>query len=244
MDQHLHDDPGVQMAPGGLSKYRDTNLGTIERLASAIGGGLLALYGLRRGDTAGLLLGVGGGYMVYRGMSGHCPLYDTLGMRTAERHGDATSVAAGHGVRVDRSVTINAPADQLYSFWRDLKNLPRFMDSLESVTVDGDRSHWVARGPLGYRAEWDAKINNEKPGELIAWQSLEGGDIDTAGSVHFKPAPGGRGTEVRVEMKYDPPAGKAGAAVAKLFGRSADGQLSQALGRLKQIMETGEVARA
>src|SRR5262249_30590570 len=131
--------------------------------------------------------------------------------------------------------------EELYRFWRNFENLPRFMHNLVSVTSAGNRSHWVARGPLGMHAEWDAEIITEEPNRLIGWRSLEGSEVATAGSVHFEPAPGGRGTQVRIEMKYDPPAGKVGTLIAKLFGESPDRQIQDDLRRFKQLMEAGEI---
>jgi uncharacterized membrane protein len=117
------------------------------------------------------------------------------------------------------------------------------MKHLESVKVTGgDRSHWVAKGPAGTSVEWDAEVYNEKENELIAWRSLEGSQVDNAGSVHFESAAGGRGTIVRVVLKYDPPAGKLGAVVARLFGESPAQQIDEDLRRFKQLMETGETA--
>jgi uncharacterized membrane protein len=233
----------VQRA-NGQSRHRQTNVGDTERWVSAIGGGTLALLGLRRGGLSGLALAVGGGLLIHRGVTGRCQVYQRLGISTAEGHGPATSVAAGHGIKVEESITINAPAEQLYRHWRQFSNLPRFMRHLESVTENGDTSHWIARGPMGARIEWDAKLINDKPNEMIAWQSLEGSTVDNAGSVHFSPAPGNRGTEVRVSLKYDPPAGKAGAMIARLFGRAPEQEIREELRRFKQLMETGEIAVA
>jgi uncharacterized membrane protein len=148
-------------------------------------------------------------------------------------------VRRGEGIKVDRSITVNRPREEVYRFWRQLENLPRFMDHLESVTVlDEDLSHWVAKGPAGTRVEWDASIHNEIENELIAWRSLSGSDIDNAGSVHFIPA--GDGTEVRVVLRYDPPAGKVGAAVAKLLGEEPELQIEEDLRRFKQVVEAVE----
>jgi len=170
-------------------------------------------------------------------------MYATLGLNTAEEaRPPATSVRAEHGVKVEKSFTINRSAADLYRFWRNFENLPRFMNHLESIRVLSDRrSHWVACGPLGTHVEWDAEIINERPNELIAWRSLEGSDVDTAGSVHFLEAPGMRGTEVRVTLKYDPPGGKLGASLAKLFGEAPEQQIQEDLRRFKQVMEAGEI---
>src|SRR5262245_8518435 len=221
------------------------NVGDTERLVSALGGGAIALGGLIWcPNTLGkLLLAAIGGALVYRGVTGHCHLYGALDVSTAEPHGAQAAVEAGAGIKVEHSVTINKPAHELFRFWRSFDRLPRFLNHLKEVRVlDTRRSHWVARGPLGISVEWDAEINNERPGELIAWRSLPGSQVDTAGSVHFIPVPGGRGTEMRVALKYDPPAGKLGAAVARIFGEAPEQQIREDLERFKQLMEAGEPA--
>jgi uncharacterized membrane protein len=148
-------------------------------------------------------------------------------------------------IRVQKSITVNRSPEELYRFWHDFENLPRFMAHLQSVQVTGEkRSHWKAKAPAGMTVEWDAEIIADRPHELIAWRSLEGSDVDHAGSVHFKPAPAGRGTEVRVEMQYIPPGGIIGAAIAKLFGEAPDQQLQEDLRRFKQTMEVGEVIQS
>jgi uncharacterized membrane protein len=139
-------------------------------------------------------------------------------------------------------VTILRPREELYRFWRDFSNLPRIMRHLQSVQTTGDgRSHWVARGPLGIPIEWDAEIITERENELIGWRSVGDSEVDTAGSVHFTSAPGDRGTEVRVVLKYDPPAGKLGSAVAWLLGKAPDQQIREDLRRFKWVMETSTV---
>ena len=149
----------------------------------------------------------------------------------------------GRGIRVEKAVTINSTAEQLYSFWRNFENLPRFMDHLQSVTViDEKGSHWVARGPAHIKAEWDAEIINDIPNERIGWRSTEGSRVDNAGSVHFKRASGDRGTEVHVVLRYDPPGGVIGAAFAKLFGEDPAFQVQEELRKLKELIETGEIA--
>jgi uncharacterized membrane protein len=217
------------------------NVGDAERVLSVLGGGALGVYGLSRGDLGGLGLAALGGALIYRGMTGHCNLYGALGISTSGPHGPATSVPAGHGVKVDESVTINRPVEDVYRFWRNFENLSRFMHYLDCVKdLGNNRSHWVARAPLGMSVEWDAEVINDRPNEMIAWRSLEGSEVETAGSVHFRNLSFGRGTEVHVSLKYNPPAGKAGAAVAKLFGRSPQSEIREDLRNLKRILETGE----
>jgi uncharacterized membrane protein len=147
-----------------------------------------------------------------------------------------------HGVHANASCIVNRDPDDVYRFWRQLENLPRFMQHLVSVeeTPDG-RSHWVAKGPAGMNVEWDATIVAEDPGRVITWRSLENSDVDNAGAVRFEPAPGGRGTIVKVNIQYNPPAGVVGATVARLFGEEPNQQLEDDMRRFKQVMEVGEV---
>jgi uncharacterized membrane protein len=151
----------------------------------------------------------------------------------------------GAPARVRKAVTINKPAQEVYAFWRDFENFPRFMAHVEAVRVTGDTlSHWVAKAPAGRTVEWDAEIVEERPGELIAWRSLPGADVDNSGSVRITPAPGNRGTEVEVELRYSPPGGALGAGFAKLVGEEPATQMADDLRRLKQVIETGELVRS
>jgi uncharacterized membrane protein len=145
-------------------------------------------------------------------------------------------------VHVAAVTTIRRPVQDVYDFWRDFENFPRFMRHLESVRVlDADRSRWRARAPAGTIVEWDAEILGERPNESISWRSLPGADVRNRGAVRFAPAPGDRGTEVRVELEYVPPAGTLGRMVAKLFGEAPEQQVRDDLRRVKQLLETGEV---
>lgn len=164
--------------------------------------------------------------------------YDALQL---SRQPETDDEAHGGPFEVHQTITIGRPAENLYRFWRDFKNLPRVMSHLESVEADGNgRSHWKAKAPAGMTVEWDAEITEDRPNELIAWRSV-GGHVDNAGSVRFVPAPGGRGTEVHVAMHYDPPGGVLGKWAAKLFGESPDQQAYDDLRHFKQVMETGQV---
>jgi uncharacterized membrane protein len=146
------------------------------------------------------------------------------------------------GTKVKKSIIINGTPEELYQFWRELENLPRIMNQLESVReTDDKRSHWVAKAPAGESVEWDAEITEDRANERIAWRSIEGSEVDNSGSVEFETAPGGRGTIVRVEIEYNPPGGALGAAVAKLFGKDPGQQAAEALRCFKQVMEVGEV---
>jgi uncharacterized membrane protein len=148
----------------------------------------------------------------------------------------------GYGIKLKKAVTINASAEQLYNYWRNLANLPKLFDNVLSVEIlDATRSHWTLRVPGGINLDWNAEITVDRPNEMIGWRSLDGADLDNAGYVRFEPATGGRGTVVRVALQYNPPAGKLGAAVSTLFGEKPATQVQEALRKLKQFMEAGEI---
>lgn len=218
------------------------NVAVPERVISAVGGGALALYGLSRGRWSGIGMALLGSGLVYRGVSGQCQVYQTLGVSTAGTP-DNVSVSSNTGVKVEKSVTINRTPAEAYEFWRKLENLPQFMTHLESVTVlDEKHSRWTAHAPANSSVSWDAEIITDKPGEMIAWRSLPGADVPNAGSVHFSAAAGERGTAVRVVLSYEPPAGKLGQLAAKLFGEEPNQQVADDLRRFKQLLEAGEAA--
>jgi uncharacterized membrane protein len=145
-------------------------------------------------------------------------------------------------IRVERVATINRPVHEVYQFWRQFENFPTFMRHLESVdTLDDRRSRWRAKAPAGMTVQWEAEILEDREDEWIAWRSLPGSGIENSGSVRFMPAPGARGTEVRVQLQYSPPAGTLGRSIAWMFGEEPDVQIQDDLRRFKQIMEAGEV---
>lgn len=229
------DEPATRWLEG-----RHVNVGRGERLASLAGGVALAAFGISRGSATGYALAALGGALAYRGATGYCPGYQSLGISSAESDNEAV-IPSGQGVQVDESVTIQRSPEELYRHWRNFRNLPRIMRHLVSVEERGNgRSHWVAQGPTG-NVEWDAEIIKDEPNELISWKSLEDSQVATTGSVHFQPAPGNRGTEVRVVLRYNPPAGRLGAAVAWLAGKDPKAQIREDLRSLKQVMEAGGV---
>lgn len=219
------------------------NVSHQERLASAVTGGALAVLGIARGGWSGWLLALTGGGLVYRGTTGHCAVYQAMGVDTANHGQRYASVRHNHGIKIEKSVTINKSPEELFSFWRSFSNLPRFMNHLESVReTDAQHSHWIAKAPAGMTVEWDAEIINEQKNELIAWRSLEGASFPNAGSVRFEQAPGNRGCVVSVSLSYEPFGGWLGSKIAKLFGEEPDQQVEEDLRRFKQLMEAGEIA--
>lgn len=146
-------------------------------------------------------------------------------------------------IKVEKTVTINKSADELYRFWHNFENLPKFMKHLKFVKVyDDKRSHWIANAPLGQSVEWDAYILEDRENEFISWASAQGADVGNSGFVRFNKAPGDRGTEVKVVMEYNPPGGALGVAIAKFFGEEPEQQIGDELRRFKMLMEAGEIA--
>ena len=191
---------------------------------------------------------------MYRGATGHCHVYERLGINRGSRHASELGtgmiadrgsdtrarLGGGRGTHVDETVTINRPIAEVYRFWRNFENLPTFMRHLELVAVREEGiSHWVAKGPAGVTVEWDARIIHDVDNKVIGWQSLEGSEIATAGSVGFDETE--HGTRVRVHLQYSPPAGKLGSAIARLFGEEPSQQIREDLRRFKALLETGEI---
>jgi uncharacterized membrane protein len=146
---------------------------------------------------------------------------------------------------ISRSVTINRPRAEVYECWRDLDNLPRVIPEIESVTPLGGRIfRWVIKGPKGVVLEWDAEMTADEPGSLLAWRTVEGASVENQGEVRFADAPPGRGTELRVTLHFNPPAGTVGKAVAAWLGDDPEATVREALRRYKQVLETGEVVRS
>jgi len=243
----------ISMTPGGVAgRIRDyeesegnasgVNVGQTERLACAIGGAALVVLGLKKQNLAGAALALIGGGLAYRAWTGHCDLVEALSVTTAGKRREGADGSVHKGLKVQKSFTIQRSPEDCYRFWHDFENLPRFMTHLQSVQkLGGNRSRWTARGPLGTNVSWDAEVINDKSNELIAWRSVEGADISNAGSVRFRPGPNGNGTEVTVELNYEPPAGVIGATIAKLLGEEPELQVREDLRRFKQVMETGEI---
>ena len=203
-----------------------------ERWASLIGGSALVLMGLKQRSLRGVLTALAGGGLIYQGATKQSTIkqaQEVMGINQA--------------IKVEKTVTINKPADELYRFWRNFTNLPRFMKHIKSIDVyDEKRSHWKADAPLGTTVEWDANIIEERANEFISWASVEGADVDNSGFIRFKKAPGDRGTEVKVVLEYNPPGGAIAATFAKLFGKEPEQQIGDELRRFKMLMEAGEIA--
>jgi len=223
------------------------NVADFERALSAVGGGALALLALRRRGLSGVALGVAGAELLRRGATGHCRVYEALGVNTAnpdlDNRDDVTSraatVNARKAVKIEQRIVVQRPAEELYGMWRDFSRLPRFMHHLDSVTCSDDRhSHWVGHLPGGKRVEWDAEIVNDIPGKLIAWKTVGAPDVAHAGSVHFTPLADTDGTEVRIVFDYEPPAARMIGVIAAQLGLTPETLVAEDLRRFKEAAES------
>jgi uncharacterized membrane protein len=235
MDQQIYEEEQKQTTSA-------INVPRTERTISTLGGLTMVVIGLVKRGRAGAILGLIGGNLVYRGLSGVSLVQRLLGRnRAVHDEGAAISVPHQQGIRIVETITINHPVEDVYAFWRDFTNLPRFMQHLNSVDVLSEtRSHWRVNGPANMTVEWDAEIINDEANRVIGWRTLENPYVDHAGSVRFKSTPDDRATEVHVTMEYAPIAGPVGAAVARLFGSAPDQKIRSDLDRLKQYLEAGE----
>ncbi|MCE9552209.1 MAG: DUF2892 domain-containing protein [Planctomycetes bacterium] len=225
-----------------VGEKEDVNIASWERLASTVAGAGLVAAGLARRSWSSIGLFALGAGLLHRGLSGHCMVYQALSLDRKHESHPALGVCGGHGAKYEASLYVQRSPEDVYQYWRKLENLPSVMRHLVSVTTsDANRSHWVAQGPLGTEVKWDAEIINERKNELLAWRSLPGSEIDTAGSVAFQPGPDGQGTRMDVSLKYDPPGGKATTALSDFFGAGLRQRMEQDLRRLKQKLEAGEV---
>jgi len=210
------------------------NVGTNERIISALGGAALTAMALRDlRSPAGVSMLLTGGFLLVRGITGYCAVNQAMGRNSVHKQGSP--------VEVKTTVSLNKPRSEVYAFWRRLENLPRFMRHLEKVEeIDQTRSRWTAKGPAGAGSvSWEAEILEDHKDEFISWSSLPGSTVDNAGQVRFLETPDG--TEIKVQMTYRLPAGDVGGVAAKLFGPMAEKMMRDDIRDLKRVMETGEV---
>lgn len=223
---------------------RRININETERLTSIAVGIPVTIFGLTRGILNGLVPTLFGGCLILRGVTGHSFLYQVLGVSTVEHTPAIATLPDNQGIQVKRSVTIIASPEQLYRYWRDVQNAPRFMVNVESVQVTGDgHSHWVAKTPMGTKVEWDAEVTNDEPGRLIAWRKTQGHFLaPCGGSVRFEPKRSGRETVVRLEIEFRQYRGSIGTMLGNVLGQIPEQLVRQDLERFKELMEAGEIA--
>ena len=208
-----------------------TNVGMAERITSIIGGTLLVINGIKNKDKFTAAKAAAGAYLIYRGASGHCALYEMAG----KEHLPDTE----KNINIRTVLYVNKPRHEVYAFWRQLSNLPLFMKHLKSVKeIDNTTSKWKAilPGSVG-TFSWKAEIVKDEPGMLLGWNSLPGSGVDNAGKVEFRDADGG--TELRVIITYRAPLGIVGAGVAKLLTPAFEKIIEEDVKSFKRLIETG-----
>jgi uncharacterized membrane protein len=228
-------DPSAQ--PASAESRQRVNVGPSGRLVSLLGGGALTAIGLGRRSLGGLLMAMAGGSLLYRGATGHCSVYASLGIDTHQGNGKSEPI------HITEALTIDRHKDELYGFWRDAEHLPQFMRFLEAVRKIDDRHvEWLARIPGGMGTlRWETEITEDEAGEKIAWRTLPGSDLEETGTIRFEEAAGGRGTVVRIDVDYRPPGHGVGLLAGKLLNPAFAELLREDLRRFKSLMETGEV---
>jgi uncharacterized membrane protein len=233
------------------------NIGDVQRVLSVIAGMMFLASGLSRRRWSGAALATVGGGLLYRAISGYCPVFGAMGIDMSggsNRSGGSSNtdrlgrrkVHTDRATKIQRAIEINRPPNDMYRFWRSLDNLPRIMNHLDSVQVINDRlSHWVMKAMPGVpKVEWDAEIINDVENQRLGWRSLQGADVNHTGSVEFKPTGDGQRTWLTVTLQYEPPGGEFGAAVAKWFGEDPNTKIAEDLQRFKEEMETGAFSQA
>jgi len=215
-----------------IEKLPDANVGNTERMVTLLAGAALLGYAWKNGSRGLGLASVG---LLLRGATGYCPGYAAAGINNADTK---EALSGDRGVHVRESIVVNAPAEEIYRYWRQLDRLPEVMPHLERVEqLDVKRSRWTARAFDTVPVQWDAEIINEVPYETIGWQTIPGQAIQHAGSVTFKPAPSGRGTEVRIHLQYSAPGGKAASWLVWLAGEDPGKLTREGLRALKRRLE-------
>lgn len=222
-----------------LSGSGHINVGRSERIASVAGGLALTFLGFRKFNPAHFMATLGGGYLLYRGLSGHCLVNEALEI---DNSGSKSSP-----VIIRRSITINKPRAEVFARWRDFENLPQILQHLSEIKVTDEgrkRYHWVMKLPKGLgHLEWDAEITEEKQNELLVFRTYNGSDVSQSGQVEFLEVPDGRGTEMRAIIRYYPPAGYIGISAAKALNGYISDLVLADMNRFKQLLENGEIKR-
>jgi uncharacterized membrane protein len=219
---------GAGRPRGQRAELLQENWAPAVRLLMGAIGGLMAVKGFRTRGSAGSALAVTGIGLLTRATT-NLPARSLVGVGPGRR-----------AIEVQKTIRVAAPVERVWDLWNNFEQFPRFMSHLREVRkIDQDRSHWVATGPAGVPVEWDAVVTERIPGEAIAWKSVEGSTVQTAGRVRFRPAPYGT-AEIDVHLSYNPPAGALGHAVAALFGSDPKRAMDEDMVRLKSLLEEGK----
>jgi len=227
--QDLPNLQGYRMRQGPAAEWQQRTWSPAMRLLAGAGGGLLALYGLTRRGLIGTGLSAAGLALTARGVT-NLDTRSLLGLGLGD-----------NGIQVNKAINIDAPIDEVYQFWSNFENFPLFMQHVQSIQAQNGNSIWKVMGPAGTEVEFQARTVRNVPNELIAWETQPDSHVHHAGFVRFDENPNG-GTRVTVQMKYTPPAGAAGHAIAKLFGVDPRQAMHDDLMRMKTLLEEGKTS--
>ena len=239
-------DVSVDEAPGVTWESEQTSEGpevaTWERGLSVLLGVVLVLLGVRRGSLGGLVRALLGGVLLYRGITGRSRVYRELGVRTASERGPADQPASQTELDVEDSITIDEPAEELSERWRDPEQLSRiFGDRIDVTEASEGRLRWELHGPVDRSVSWETQVVEERPGEIVRWKSVDGSSVRNEGEIRFGPAPAGQGTEVTLQIRFEPPGGEFGTAAMERLNAIPRALVRRTLRRFKSLAETGEV---
>ncbi len=213
----------VEMAQGTARTWQKQRWSPAQRALAGACGSAFALYGYFRGGVKGAAL---------------CALGSALVAR-ASANEEIAEVLRARGILAQKSIVVDAPVEQVFAYWRNLENLPQWMSHVREVRALGDdRYHWTVDGPLGVAVEWDSELLNYEENREMTWHSVGDSQVDHVGRVRFEDAGDGR-TRIHVQLRYTPPGGAAGHAVAKAFGTDPKSSMDDDLARMKVAIETG-----
>jgi uncharacterized membrane protein len=217
----------------------EQNVHPVERIVSTVLGGALLIRSLSRRSPGAGILGIA---LLYRGVSGHSYLYQILGVNTANGNKQEEKGAADGVPVIERSITVEKPADELYRYWRDPRELSKILGKFGEVTaVDGNRMHWRMNVPFRRNMEWDTQIVEDHPGQVLRWETVEGASMPNQGMVRFNPAPGDWGTETKLYFRFEPPGGMLVKKAVKRLNVVPRLLAERVLRRFKSLAETGEM---
>ncbi len=224
-----------------LTTTQKHNVGATERIASAAVGGLLLTWGIRKRSPTALAGALVGADLVYRGVSGHCHLYNAMGVNTSETRKDGSEIRSD-APSVHRAITIGKSPEELCALWRDPNRLAQIMAHFADVTPQGEGiTNWKVHGPFKQAFEWNSRTTEDEPGRKLSWRSLPGTELPNRGFIRFDPGPENVGTVVTLQMQFEPPFGSAGAAVIRTLNKVPRAITGKSLRRFKSLAETGEI---
>jgi uncharacterized membrane protein len=225
----------VQRPSPSLERSRQINVHGVERAASVLAGAWLLTRSLRRASLRQAPAALAGAAFLFRGVTGHCHAYAALGVNTARR-------AASNELDLHGSITIGKSAEELYRLWQNPSTLPKILGHVAEIEMTSDgQSHWRVHGPLHRTLHYTTRVVEEREPELVRWESEPGAPTRMEAALSFKPAPSAWGTEVKLHLTLEPPAGRVGVLLAKSLGPAPKLLVQKGLRRFKSLAETGEV---